>query len=94
MKSAEQIKGAVKNIAKRMNVKPQEVLQIFMFERLVERLSLSEYRENFILIKGWITNCIHDWNFGKNNHGYGYNNSRTSNDRTEDGENCERNPCY
>ena len=37
MKSAEQIKGAVKNIAKKMNLKPQEVLQIFMFERLVER---------------------------------------------------------
>ena len=29
MKSAEQIKGAVKNIAKKMNLKPQEVLQIF-----------------------------------------------------------------
>jgi len=26
MKSAEQIKGAVKNIAKKMNLKPQEVL--------------------------------------------------------------------
>ena len=37
MKSAEQIKGAVKNIAKKMNLKPQEVLQIFMFERIVER---------------------------------------------------------
>ena len=34
MKSAEQIKGAVKNIAKKMNLKPQEILQIYMFERL------------------------------------------------------------
>ena len=48
MKSAEQIKGAVKN----MNLKPQEVLQIFMFERLVERLSISKYKENFILKGG------------------------------------------
>ena len=31
MKSSEQIKGAVKNIAKKMGLKPQEVLQIFMF---------------------------------------------------------------
>ena len=46
MKSAEQIKGAVKSIAKKMNLKPQEVLQIFMFERLVERLSISKYKEN------------------------------------------------
>lgn len=52
MKSAEQIKGAVKNIAKKMNLKPQEVLQIFMFERLVERLSVSQYKENFILKGG------------------------------------------
>ena len=46
------IKGAVKNIAKKMNLKPQEVLQIFMFERLVERLSISKYKENFILKGG------------------------------------------
>ena len=52
MKSAEQIKGAVKSIAKKMNLKPQEVLQIFMFERLVERLSISKYKENFILKGG------------------------------------------
>ncbi len=52
MKTAEQIKGAIKNIAKKMNLKPQEVLQIFMFERLVERLSISKYKENFILKGG------------------------------------------
>lgn len=52
MKSAEQIKGAVKNIAKKMNLKPQEILQIYMFERLVERLSVSKYKENFILKGG------------------------------------------
>lgn len=52
MKSAEQIKGVVKNIAKKMNLKPQEILQIFMFERLVERLSVSQYKENFILKGG------------------------------------------
>ena len=52
MKSAEQIKGAVRNIAKKMNLKPQEVLQIFMFERIVERLSISKYKDNFILQGG------------------------------------------
>lgn len=52
MKSAEQIKGAIKNIAKKMNLKPQEVLQIFMFERLIERLSVSKYKENFVLKGG------------------------------------------
>lgn len=52
MKSAEQIKGSVKSMANRMNLKPQEVLQIFMFERLVERLSVSPYKDNFILKGG------------------------------------------
>ena len=52
MKSAEQIKGAVRNIAKKMHLKPQEVLQIFMFERIVERLSISKYKDNFILKGG------------------------------------------
>ena len=51
MKSAEQIKGVVKNIAKKMNLKPQEVLQIFMFERLVERLSISKYVECVIMMQ-------------------------------------------
>ena len=52
MKSAEQIKGAVKNIAKKMNLKPQEILQIYMFECLVECLSVSKYKGNFILKGG------------------------------------------
>lgn len=52
MKNAEQVKGAVRSIANKMNLKPQEVLQIFMFERLVERLAISKYKENFILKGG------------------------------------------
>lgn len=52
MKSAEQIKGKIKNITGKMNLKPQEVLQIFMFERIVERLSVSVYKDNFILKGG------------------------------------------
>ena len=50
---AEERKSTVaKAVAKKMNLKPQEVLQIFMFERLVERLSISKYKENFILKGG------------------------------------------
>lgn len=39
-------------MATMMNLKPQEVLQIFMFERLIERLSVSPYKDNFILKGG------------------------------------------
>lgn len=52
MKSSEQVKGAIKNMAAKMELRPQEVLQIFMFERLIERLAASGYRNNFILKGG------------------------------------------
>ena len=47
MKTPEQLKGAIRNLAKQQNLQAQEVLQIFLFERFIERLSLSPYRENF-----------------------------------------------
>lgn len=40
-----------KNFAKEKGLSVQEVLQNYMFERFLERLSKSEYNENFI-IKG------------------------------------------
>jgi hypothetical protein len=52
MKTPEQLKGAVRNLAKKKGVHAQEVLQIFMFERIIERLSLSPYRRKFILKGG------------------------------------------
>lgn len=58
MKSPEQLKGAVKNIAKQKNISPQAVLQVLMFERLVERLSVSEYRDKFILKGGLLISSM------------------------------------
>ena len=40
--------------AKKKGIHAQEVLQIFMFERIIERLSVSPYKDRFIL-KGWQT---------------------------------------
>lgn len=53
MKTPEQLKGAIRNIAAKRNLKPQEVLQMFLFERILDRLSVSEYRDNFILKGGF-----------------------------------------
>ena len=39
MKTAEQLKGAIRNIAKDKNVRSQEVLQMFLFERILDRLA-------------------------------------------------------
>lgn len=52
MKSPEQLKGALRNFSKEKNLKSLEVLHMFFFERILERLSLSDYQSNFILKGG------------------------------------------
>ena len=47
------LKAKLNNFAKARQLKPQTVVQNFMFERLLERLAKSEYRDHFI-IKGGI----------------------------------------
>ncbi len=47
MKTPEQLKGAIRNLAKNKGIHAQEVLQIFMFERIMERLSASSYKADF-----------------------------------------------
>ena len=58
MKTPEQLKGAIRNIAKNNELQAQEVLQLFLFERLLERLSLSPYKNNFILKGGLLISSI------------------------------------
>lgn len=48
------LKALVKNIALKNKVTAQSVLQIFMLERLLERISISKYRDNFILKGGML----------------------------------------
>lgn len=45
------LKGKIKNYAKSNNIAAQVVLQNYMFERFLERLSVSEYSEKFV-VKG------------------------------------------
>ena len=58
MKTPEQLKGAIRNIAKKNNLMPQEVLQMFLFERILERLSVSAYKEKFILKGGLLISSM------------------------------------
>lgn len=58
MKTPEQLKGAIRNIAKQKELHAQEVLQIFMFERILERLSLSRYKKNFVLKGGLLISSM------------------------------------
>ncbi len=54
MKNAMQLKAVVKNIAKEKKTSAQLVLQNYMLERFLERVSLSSYRENFIIKGGFL----------------------------------------
>lgn len=58
MKTPEQLKGAIRNIASKKNLRPQEVLQMFLFERILERLAQSPYSKNFILKGGLLISSI------------------------------------
>lgn len=54
MKNAMQLKAQIKNIAKEKHISAQLVMQNFMLERLLERISVSKYRKNFILKGGFL----------------------------------------
>ena len=49
----EQIKGRIKSVAKQNNADARTLMRIYMMECFLERLTQSEYRDNFI-IKGGI----------------------------------------
>lgn len=54
MKNAMQLKALIKNIAKQKHISAQLVMQNFMLERLLERISVSKYQRNFILKGGFL----------------------------------------
>ena len=47
------LKAKIRNIAKQKNIPAQVILQNYMFERLLVRLSASDYKDKFV-IKGGI----------------------------------------
>jgi hypothetical protein len=49
MNKAMQLKDRIKNLALKNHIPAQAVLQNFMLERLLERISVSKYRDVFIL---------------------------------------------
>lgn len=51
IKNEQSLRDKTKNLAKENNISMQEVLQNYFFERILERLSKSKYKNNFI-IKG------------------------------------------
>ena len=58
MKTPEQLKGTIRSMAEKKNLRAQEVLQMFLFERVLERLANSAYKNNFILKGGLLISSM------------------------------------
>lgn len=58
MKNATSLKAKIRNIAKDKNIPAQVILQNYMFERLLVRLSLSQYKDKFVLKGGMLVAAI------------------------------------
>ena len=58
IKNAKSLMDKSKNIAMKNNITTNEVLQNYMFERILERLSVSKYKNNFILKGGLLLSSI------------------------------------
>ena len=54
MRNAMQLKAVIKNMAKDKHISAQLMMQNFMLERLLERISVSEYQQSFILKGGFL----------------------------------------
>lgn len=58
MKTPEQLKGSIRSMAAKKNLRAQEVLQMYLFERVLERLANSPYQKNFILKGGLLISSM------------------------------------
>ena len=58
IKNAMSLKAKINNIAKSENISPQAVMQTYMLERFLERISVSKYKNNFILKGGMLISSM------------------------------------
>lgn len=58
MNNAMSLKGRIRNLAKRKNIPAQVILQNYMFERLLVRLSNSDYKDKFVLKGGMLVAAL------------------------------------
>ena len=56
--NGEKLKNKIKKRAKEIGAQPQELIQMYFFERLLYRISISKYKFNFILKGGLLLSAI------------------------------------
>lgn len=58
MKTSTQLKALIRNLSRDKGINAEILLRNFMLERLMERISLSEYRDQIILKGGMLIAAI------------------------------------
>ena len=58
MLTPEQLKGKVRSFSEKRGLSSQEVLQMYLFERVLQRLAVSKYSKNFILKGGLLISSM------------------------------------
>lgn len=58
MKTARQLKDLIRNVAKQKDINSQLLMRNYMLERLLERISLSELKDKFILKGGMLVAAL------------------------------------
>lgn len=57
-RTPEQLKGQIRSFAGKRDLQSQEVLQMFLLERVLDRFSKSRYKDNFILKGGLLISSM------------------------------------
>lgn len=57
IKTSRQLKALVRNLTKGDSLQAQIIMRNYVMERFLERISLSKYRNNFILKRGNASIC-------------------------------------
>ena len=57
IKTARQLKDLIRNLSKKNAADAQVLMRNYMMERFLERISLSSYRDKFILKGGSLCRC-------------------------------------
>ena len=60
-RNGEQLKAWIRNLSSKVDINENIILQNYMLERLLERISVSDYKYKFVL-KGRFINNGHCWN--------------------------------
>ena len=58
IKNGDSLKSKLRNLSRKTNIAPNYLLQSFMFEGLLRRISVSQYKEKFIIKGGMLLTSI------------------------------------